>query len=135
MSRRGGCACGAIRYRVEGGLTDRANCHCRMCQRVSGAAVVAWATVRVEDLHLEAGAPRWWASSAKGERGACPVCGGQLFFRRQGGGPLIDLTVASLDAPAEGAPQAETWTVDRQPWVRLDPALPHHVDSGPDWTP
>ena len=38
----GGCLCGAIRYRVDGEVEDSAYCHCRTCQRQSGAPVVAW---------------------------------------------------------------------------------------------
>ncbi|MGG2476082.1 GFA family protein, partial [Rhizobium sp. BR5] len=31
-----GCQCGAVRYRIEGGLRYPHLCHCRMCQKASG---------------------------------------------------------------------------------------------------
>ena len=39
--REGGCYCGAIRYRIEGEPLHVNYCHCRMCQRLSGAPVVS----------------------------------------------------------------------------------------------
>ena len=41
----GGCHCGALRYRLEGTLTDVAHCHCTICRRVSGGLVVTWLTL------------------------------------------------------------------------------------------
>ena len=35
----GGCLCGAVRYEVEAYLHNAFYCHCRMCQRASGAPV------------------------------------------------------------------------------------------------
>ncbi len=35
----GGCLCGAVRYESEEPPTDSNYCHCRICQRTSGAPV------------------------------------------------------------------------------------------------
>ena len=37
----GGCLCGTIRYRLMSEPVDPGYCHCRMCQRFSGAPVMA----------------------------------------------------------------------------------------------
>lgn len=38
----GGCLCGQVRYRVTSEPKAAAYCHCRMCQRATGAPVTAW---------------------------------------------------------------------------------------------
>lgn len=38
----GGCACGAIRYRVEGRPLVSSVCHCRTCRKTAGAPLVPW---------------------------------------------------------------------------------------------
>lgn len=131
----GGCACGAIRFEVHGRRMVVADCHCRICQRVAGAPVVTWASIRAERLRLLRGEPRWWRSSVAAERGFCADCGGSLFFRAVGGGPTLDVAVCAFDAPEELRPAFQIWTSSRQPWVHLDPALPSYEASGPDWTP
>lgn len=135
-TRTGGCLCGAVRWELAPVALSVANCHCRLCQRSVGAAVVAWATAPAEALRLLGAAPAWYPSSAAAERGFCPTCGASLFFRARGapGGP-IDLTVASFDHPEELAPAAEIWTESRQPWVPLGEGLPVYRDAGPDWVP
>lgn len=131
----GGCACGAVRYELTGVPTDVSDCHCRLCQRAVGAAVVTWASVDTPRLQIVRGEPRWWRSSASAERGFCPRCGASLLFRQVGGGPSVDLTVATLDEPGAVRPSAAIWLTSRQPWVHLAPAVAQHADGGDDWTP
>ena len=40
----GGCLCGKVRFRVAAPPIDSGYCHCRICQKNSGAPVVAWVT-------------------------------------------------------------------------------------------
>lgn len=41
--RRGGCACGAVRYEVRGEPTVVGLCHCADCRRESGSAFLYYA--------------------------------------------------------------------------------------------
>ena len=34
----GSCLCGAVRFEIEGGMTDIGMCHCSKCRKVSGVA-------------------------------------------------------------------------------------------------
>ena len=42
----GGCLCGAVRYEAGWPPNWSAHCHCRDCQRASGAAFATYAGIR-----------------------------------------------------------------------------------------
>ena len=134
-ARTGGCLCGAVRWELAPVELSVANCHCRLCQRAVGAAVVAWATAPAAALTLLRAEPAWYRSSAAAERGFCPTCGTSLFFRARAPDGPVDLTVASFDHPEDLAPTSEIWTTSRQWWVPLTPGVPAHAEAGPDWVP
>ena len=45
----GGCFCGAVRYRLTSTPYDTGWCHCRTCQKISGAAALVFTTVPLAD--------------------------------------------------------------------------------------
>src|SRR5262245_37364257 len=51
----GGCQCGAVRYRLKGSPLTVYNCHCKDCQRFSGAACSMSMMVRDEDFEVLSG--------------------------------------------------------------------------------
>ena len=48
----GGCACGAVRYRVEGAPVLGTVCHCRFCQRRLASAFAVLATFDEDQVTL-----------------------------------------------------------------------------------
>jgi hypothetical protein len=62
----GGCLCGEVRFRITGKLGPLAYCHCKMCQRASGSAFAANASVRTRHFrpfgHFWASARAPWHS-------------------------------------------------------------------------
>ena len=52
IPRTGGCLCGAIRYESDGDVMFALRCHCRDCQRQSGAASVAAIRVPAARFHV-----------------------------------------------------------------------------------
>ena len=58
-------------------------------------------------------------------------CGTPLFFKEDEASEWIDVTIGSLDDPSGHAPQQSTWTEDKLPWVKLDPALPAYPQKSP----
>ena len=49
----GGCLCGRVRFSLpRAAVSDVSHCHCRTCQRASGAGVVSWVTVPETELEL-----------------------------------------------------------------------------------
>ena len=57
MSRSGGCQCGAVRFRVDDELGEASICHCRMCQKASGAPFASLADIPLEQFSWTRGKP------------------------------------------------------------------------------
>jgi hypothetical protein len=125
----GGCLCGAVRYSVEAEPINERICHCRPCQKAIGAAFNARLLFRIEEVTLS-GPVATVNSSPSLERGFCPRCGTTIFSRRGAAG-IMGLTSGSLDDPSLFRPQLHMWTASKQPWVRLDDALPQHPQAPP----
>src|SRR5262245_57120824 len=104
----GGCLCGAVRYRASAPAAKSGYCHCRMCQRSTGAPVVAWVAVPRESFAYVKGEPAVYRSSEKAQREFCPACGTQLVFRDDGD-TGIDIATASLDDPMLAPPDYHIW--------------------------
>ena len=103
----GGCLCGTVRYEATEPLYDTHYCHCRKCQKASGAPVIAGAFLPSVALCFTHAEPNFYKSSSIVERGFCGNCGTYLLYR-----PLIPewsnwviITIASLDHPETAPPQ------------------------------
>jgi len=128
----GGCLCGEVRYRIGAEPHDAGYCHCRMCQRATGAPVVAWLTVASAALAWTKDEPAVYRSSEKAERLFCPRCGTQLGFRETALPDQLDVTLASLDDPEAVRPSHHIWTASRIGWFDVADALPRYPERGPD---
>lgn len=102
----GGCQCGAVRYRVEGGLTNPHICHCRMCQKAAGNYFMPLAGAQREKVVVTRGAPGWFHSSDVVRRGFCAACGTPLFFDPVTSSEML-VTLGSLDDPSHYRPVSE----------------------------
>lgn len=77
----GGCMCGAVRFTARDVPKQAGVCHCEMCRRWTGSALIG-VTVPLKNLdwgdetHLGRFQSSHWA-----ERGFCTRCGSGLFFR------------------------------------------------------
>jgi hypothetical protein len=129
MRYEGGCFCGAVRYVAEGTPINERICHCRLCQKASGAAFNARLLFRDTDVRLCGPAGRFHSSPAL-ERGFCRECGTTAFSARRGAG-VIGLTAGSLDDPGQFRPDMHFWTSSRQPWLSFGDGLPQHPEGPP----
>lgn len=121
----GGCLCGAVRYRVSSGdVVESAYCHCRTCQKQSGAPVVAWFAVPPARVRVLSGAPAAYRASARAAREFCSKCGTYLFFREDDPAASLSINTATLDAPALVPPQFHIYHASRIAWFETADALP-----------
>ena len=122
-SMKGGCHCGAIRYEVSGLPFDADYCHCRDCQRTTGAPVAAWIDFKKEQVRWITGEPAEYESSQYIRRGFCPACGSTLSYRSIKYPDYFTLTIASLDDPEWVNPNYHIYTDSQVSWLSINDDL------------
>jgi hypothetical protein len=123
----GGCLCAKVRFRVTAAPLDSGYCHCRMCQRNSGAPVVAWVTFPTTGFAWIAGKPAEYPSSTDAKRFFCASCGSYLVFASAKSPEEISVNTASFDTPADFPPRKHIFIESRIPWFHTDDELPEKV--------
>ncbi|MCB2114408.1 MAG: GFA family protein [Parvularculaceae bacterium] len=137
FTAEGGCDCGDVRYRMKDRPLFVHCCHCRWCQRESGAAFALNAMIESELVETIAGAPELVltpSASGKGQKIArCPSCRIALWSHYAGAGEKVKfMRVGALDNPALAPPDIHIFTASKQPWVIIPPrAL--SVEEFYDW--
>jgi hypothetical protein len=126
----GGCLCGQVRFRVTAPALDAGYCHCRMCQRNSGAPVVAWVTFPTTGFEWIAGAAAEYPSSTQAKRLFCASCGSYLVFSNSKSPEEISVNTASFDEPEAFPPRKHIFIESRIPWFHTDDKLPENVGYG-----
>jgi len=132
MDREGGCLCGAVRYRLSGTPIDAGFCHCRLCQKSSGAPLMAWLTLPAGGFEYLQGDVSVFHSSESHQREFCSRCGTQLAFRLKRNPTTVDVTICSLVDSSAIAPEYHIWCRSKVGWLHVDDALPQFPDAGPD---
>lgn len=137
----GGCDCRTVRYRVESAPLIVHCCHCRWCQRESGASFALNALIeadRVTELGAEPELIDTPSESGSGQLIArCPKCRVAVWSTYSGLGPLIKFVrVGTLDNPDLLPPDIHIFTASKQPWVTLPagvPAVSEYYDRRSYW--
>jgi hypothetical protein len=129
-SHEGGCLCGRVRFRVTAAPLGSGYCHCRMCQRNSGAPVVAWVTFPAASFEWIAAKPATFASSAHAVRSFCPRCGSYLAFTNADYPGEVSINTASFDAPEAFPPRKHIFAESRIAWFETADHLPRHRGYG-----
>lgn len=129
MSYEGGCTCGQVRYRLTRTPMVVHCCHCRWCQRETGAAFALNAMIETRNIRLLSGKPEKTdipSQSGKGQQVLrCPDCQVAVWSHYAGAGDLLGFVrVGTLDNPDACPPDIHIYTSSRQPWVVLPAGMP-----------
>lgn len=124
----GGCLCGAVRYRVSGGIGDVDACHCSQCRKQSGHYVVG-ASVDWQNVTLEGEDNiTWYDSSDIARRGFCSICGSGLFWVSPEYG--ANISAGSLDEPTGLSMTYHIFVADKGDYYDITDDLPQY-DAAP----
>ena len=124
----GGCACGAVRYRLASEPMFVHCCHCPDCQRQTGSAFVLNALIETDRIAVLSGAPEPVQmptdSGRPHEIFRCPKCQTAVWSDYGRRGVLRFVRVGTLDDPGALAPDVHIYTRSKLPWVRLPEGVP-----------
>ena len=126
MTHEGGCLCGGVRWKAQGDPVNVRCCHCRLCQKATGAPFWARALYAQDAVAIE-GHIEQFPSSDHVWRVFCRDCGSRLFSRRSDGS-LIGVALASFDDPNAYGPTEHIFVASRVDWLKLDDGLPQHAE-------
>ena len=138
----GGCTCGSVRYRMTSQPMFVHCCHCRWCQRETGASFALNALIEADRVLLLTGEPEIVSTpsnSGKGEKiSRCPKCRIALWSNYAGAGDALRFVrVGTLDEPDRLAPDIHIYTMSKQPWLKLSSEIPavHEYYKREDYWP
>ena len=125
----GGCTCRHVRYCMTTSPLFVHCCHCRWCQRETGASFALNAMIesdRVTLLHGDVEMVDTPSNSGKGQMIArCPKCRVAVWSHYAGAGDAVSFVrVGTLDEPDRLPPDIHIFTASKQPWVLLPPGMP-----------
>ena len=125
----GGCACGAVRYRMLDAPIFVNNCHCRLCQRQTGTGSAVNAFIETDRLEQLSGAltahelPTGSGGVQRIMR--CAACGTPVWshYPRMGDKGAA-VRVGTLDDPSAVRPDAAIFVGERPSWAPLPEGVP-----------
>jgi hypothetical protein len=116
----GGCACGAVRYRLLSEPLFVHCCHCLNCQRQTGSAFVINLLIETDRVELLSGTPQ--AVDAPRDDGSaqrifrCPTC--QVAVFSEYSHPEVRFVRGgTLDEPTRVTPDVHIFTRSKVDWV------------------
>ena len=117
--RTGGCACGAVRFKVTAPPIAVCVCHCSDCQKASGGPPNYVALVPKTALEVTKGEARIYVR--KGDSGAeigrafCPDCGTPLWAV-PAEAPFVPVKLGAFDDNADLMPSVHIYAASAPPW-------------------
>jgi hypothetical protein len=130
----GGCACGAVRYRLASEPFDAGWCHCRTCQLSSGSPAMAFASVPAGDFSFTQGEDLVgrFESSNFGHRLFARCCGTPFLMKVNYQPETVDFSIPTLDDPDRVVPAFHIFYASHIAWAPAADDRPRHDRFRPD---
>ena len=119
LPQHGSCLCGAVRFTLTSAPIVQGVCHCRDCQKASGASHATQLAVPAASLEIE-GETRVYARPADSgnivNRHFCVRCGSPTHSTNEAMPGMVFLRATHLDDPEAFEPAMEVYTASRPSW-------------------
>lgn len=136
----GGCACGAVRYRLCPGFRMKPYaCHCTDCQKRTGSAFSEHMLVMRGDIEIEGALDLGQMTQPSGAISTltgCLVCKSRIMAENSTRPGIATLRIGTLDNARSFPPAAHFWAKSKQPWIALPegvPAFDQQPRSNEEW--
>jgi hypothetical protein len=122
MFRIAHCSCGSLRVETTGEPTLVAACHCRDCQRRTGAPYSVSAYFKKAQVREEGASKVYIRDGQEGRKLRfcfCPSCGTSVYWEAEYLPDDIGVAVGTFTDPLFPAPTLSVWEEFRHPWVQF----------------
>jgi len=131
----GGCLCGGVRFELAEAPSAAGYCHCTRCQRRTGVAASAQASIDGTRLTVsdENGLLTWWRHADGGyEKGFCRSCGGHLFSRNPENHAQHTIRMSAFASDPGVRPSYRQFVANAAAWEPIpDDGLPRYDERRP----
>jgi hypothetical protein len=125
--RTGGCACGAIRFKITAPLMGVGVCHCTDCQKASGGPPNYVGLAPKTAFEVTKGIAKIYSSrsdsGAQAERAFCANCGSPLWSIAPKA-PFVPVKLGALDNSSDLTPSLHLYVSSAPPWHLMHDGLP-----------
>jgi hypothetical protein len=122
MERTACCHCGALRATATGEPTVVNVCHCKACQRRTGAVMHSGAYFNKSQVRME-GPVKIYTREAQEERKIafhfCPTCGSSVYWYLDLRPELCGIAVGAFADPDFPPPSYSVWEETKHGWISL----------------
>ena len=125
--RSGRCECGAVSLTLNGAPIAGVNCHCLVCQRLSGSGHVFLLLYPADKIEVKGklSSYEYLADSGKMAKSHfCPGCGSHVLGTNERFPMTCGVMAACLDDSSEFRPHMSVFARRVQAWDHLEPGLP-----------
>ena len=120
----GGCACGAVRYEIQGCLDQLFICHCESCRKHHGH-LCAFTKTEVDNFRLlKSDHLKWWVQPDGERRGFCTECGSSLLAQEGHKPEIMYMSAGSLDDASGLAVTRHILTNEKPHYYEITDDLP-----------
>ena len=130
----GSCACGRVRFELEGRAAVMMHCHCSRCQKARGTAHATNLAWKLDALRFTSGEELLTEFDLPGAQyfgtTFCSHCGGFVPRRSIGRGWAV-VPVGALDSDPENLPRAHQFVSSKLPWFDITDGVPQFPEAAP----
>ena len=121
----GGCLCGKVRYECQSPPLMSGNCHCRDCQKATGAAFATLLIFPKDTVSITGSTFREFQDSGDSgkevRRGFCDQCGGSISAWYEVTPDFMVVMAGTIDEVSKVTPEWEIYTTSKQDWTVFPP--------------
>jgi hypothetical protein len=122
------CHCGTLKVRLAGDPVLVSSCHCRACQRRTGALFGSTSFFKKSQLVAVEGEHRHFPRPADSGNVLtfhfCPTCGSNVYWVSHASPDMLSVAAGCFADPDFPAPVRTVWTETKHRWLEFPAAIP-----------